>query len=65
MGGASHMGKGSSMSGMTMAQQMAHCSEMREQMKQGKAMSADMQKMMKECDDMDRQMQIPSATKDR
>jgi hypothetical protein len=57
--------KGSDMSGMTMDQQMAHCAEMREQMKQGKPMSSDMQQMMKQCDDMDRQMQMPAGTKSR
>jgi hypothetical protein len=67
MGGMKDMKKGSDMSGMSMDQQMAHCAEMRAQMKQGKPMSADMQKMLKECDDMDRQMHMPmpGATKSR
>jgi hypothetical protein len=65
MSGMKGTDKGAGMSGMTMEQQMAHCAEMREQMKRGKPMSAEMQKMMKACDDMDLQMQMPSATKDR
>jgi len=65
VGGMKDMKKGSEMSGMSMDQQMAHCAEMRAQMKQGKPMSADMQQMMKQCDGMDRQMQMPSATKSR
>lgn len=65
MSGMGEMKKGSDLSGLTMAQQMARCAEMREQMKANKPMSADMQQIMKQCDAMDRQMEMPSGTKSR
>jgi hypothetical protein len=55
----------SSTHGADMQKMMAHCAEMREQMKQGKRMSGDMQGMMKQCDQMDSQMAMPNATKSR
>jgi hypothetical protein len=56
---------GSGMSGGDMQTMMAHCAEMREQMKQGKPMSADMNGMMQQCDQMDSRMPMPNATKSR
>ena len=52
-------------SAANMQQMMARCAEMREQMKQGKPMSADMHAMMQQCDQMDNQMGMPSGTKSR
>jgi hypothetical protein len=52
-GGMSGMGmQGQNMSGMNMQQMMAHCAEMRQQMRPGATMSADMQGMMAHCDQM-------------
>jgi hypothetical protein len=52
-GGMSGMGsQGHSMSGMSMDQMMAHCAEMRQQMRQGANMTPDMQAMMTHCDQM-------------
>lgn len=48
--------QGHSMSGMNHQAMMAHCAEMRGQMRQGQRMSADMQQMMAECDRMNRSM---------
>lgn len=62
--GAGMQGMGN-MSGGDMQKMMAHCAEMREQMKQGKPMSSDMQSMMKQCDQMDKDMPMPNATKSR
>ena len=55
MSGMSGM-QGHDMSGMNMQQMMAHCAQMRQQMRQGAGMSPDMQRMMAHCDQMDRQM---------
>ncbi|MFC0387695.1 hypothetical protein [Muricoccus vinaceus] len=44
--------QGQNMSGMTMPQMMAHCAEMRQQMRVGASMSSDMQAMMAHCDQM-------------
>ena len=55
MSGMSGM-QGHNMSGMNMQQMMAHCAEMRQQMRPGATTSADMQGMMAHCDQMDRQM---------
>jgi len=44
----------SNMQGMDMSTMMAHCSQMRQQMRPGMAMSTDMQQMMSRCDQMDR-----------
>lgn len=55
MSGTSGM-QGHDMSGMDMQQMMAHCAQMRQQMRQGASMSPDMQQMMAHCDQMDRQM---------
>jgi hypothetical protein len=65
MSGMKHMKKGADMSGMTMDQQMAYCADMRVQMKQGKSMTPEMERRMKACDDMDKQMPMPAATKSR
>ena len=46
----------SNMQGMDMSTMMAHCSQMRQQMRPGMAMSPDMQQMMSQCDQMDRSM---------
>lgn len=35
---------------------MAHCAQMRQQVRQGAAMSPDMRQMMAHCDEMDRGM---------
>ena len=48
----------SSMQGMDMNTMMAHCAQMRQQMRPGMAMSADMRQMMGECDQMDRSMSM-------
>ena len=48
--------QGHNMSGMSMDQMMAHCAQMRQQMRPGATMSSDMQSMMAHCDQMDRQM---------
>ena len=53
------------MSGMSMDQMMAHCAQMRADMKAGKPMSPEMHRMMQQCDQMDGQMEMPSGTKDR
>lgn len=45
-----------SMQGMDMNTMMAHCAQMRQQMRPGMAMSGDMRQMMGECDQMDRSM---------
>jgi hypothetical protein len=47
------------MQNMDMNTMMAHCAQMRQQMRPGMAMSADMQQMMSECDAMDRSMGMP------
>ena len=44
--------QGHSMSGMNPQQMMAHCAEMRQQMRAGASMSSDMQAMMAHCDQM-------------
>lgn len=44
--------QGHNMSGMTMEQMMAHCAQMRQQMRPGATMSPDMQAMMAHCDQM-------------
>ncbi|MBI0535216.1 hypothetical protein D9599_06490 [Roseomonas sp. KE2513] len=44
--------QGHNMSGMNMQQMMAHCAEMRQQMRAGASMSSDMQAMMAHCDQM-------------
>ena len=54
-GAPSHDMKGTDMDSM-----MKQCAQMRQQMKPGAAMSADMKKMMAECDEMDRSMNAPS-----
>jgi hypothetical protein len=51
--------------GENMKQTMAQCTEMREQMKQNKPMTPEMSRMMRDCDQMDRQMDMPSSTKSR
>ncbi|TDH62092.1 hypothetical protein E2C06_12960 [Dankookia rubra] len=55
MSGMSGM-QGHDMRGMDMQQMMAHCAQMRQQMRQGASMNPDMQQMMAHCDQMDRQM---------
>ena len=47
--------QGHNMSGMNMQQMMAHCAQMRQQMRPGAAMSPDMQAMMAHCDQMSQQ----------
>ncbi|MDN3564453.1 hypothetical protein ACFQY5_33575 [Paeniroseomonas aquatica] len=44
--------QGHNMSGMNMEQMMAHCAQMRQQMRPGSTMSSDMQAMMAHCDQM-------------
>ncbi|WP_245704935.1 hypothetical protein [Belnapia rosea] len=44
--------QGHDMRGMNMQQMMAHCAQMRQQMRTGATMSADMQAMMAHCDQM-------------
>ena len=56
MAGTDH----SAMQGMDMNTTMAHCAQMRQGMKPGMAMSADMRQMMAQCDQMDRNMEMPA-----
>ncbi len=55
----------SSMQGMDMNTMMAHCAQMRQQMRPGMAMSPDMQQMMTQCDQMDRSMGMTSPPRSR
>ena len=50
----------SNMQGMDMNTMMAHCAQMRQDMKPGMAMSADMRQTMAQCDQMDRSMGVPA-----
>lgn len=46
--------------GMDMNTMMARCAQMRQQMRPGMAMSADMRQMMGQCDQMDRSTAMPA-----
>ena len=48
--------QGHNMSGMNMQQMAAHCAQMRQQVRQGGRPSPDVQRMMAQCDQMDRSM---------
>ena len=54
-GGMNH----STMAGMDMNAMMAHCAQMRQDVRPGQAASPDMRRMMSECDQMDRGMSMP------
>ena len=62
-GGMSGIGghQGHDMSGMNLQQMMAHCAQMRQQMRPGAAMSPDMQAMMAQCDQMSQQQGTASG----
>lgn len=57
------------MAGMDMQTMMNHCTQMRQEVSQGKQLAPDMQSMMAECDQMDRgmdtSMPAPAATQSR
>jgi hypothetical protein len=48
--------QGHGMAGMDHQSFMAHCAQMRQQVRQGGRLSPDMQQMMAQCDQMDRSM---------
>jgi len=50
----------SNMQGMDMNTVMARCAQMRQGMRPGMAMSADMRQMTAQCDQMDRSMGMPA-----
>lgn len=51
-----HSMQGHNMTGMDHRSMMAHCTEMRQQVRQGGRPTPDMQQMMAHCDQMDRSM---------
>jgi hypothetical protein len=57
--------QGHDMSGMDMSSMATHCAQMRQQMAQGQPLSPDMRQMMAQCDQMDRQTNMPSGTRAR
>jgi hypothetical protein len=64
-----HM-QGHDMGGMDMDTMMKQCAQMRQQMKPGARVTADMQRMKAQCDEMDREMgsssgSAPPATRNR
>lgn len=62
-GGMSGMNMpGHDMSGMDMQTMMSHCARMRQETRQGVAMSPDMQSMMAQCNQMDQQMGGPASS---
>jgi len=50
----------SNMQGMDMNTMMTHCAQMRQGMRPGMAMSADMRQMTAQCDQMDASMGMPA-----
>lgn len=55
----------SGLSGLTMDQQMAKCAQLRQQVARDKIVQDESRKTLAACDAMDRQMQMPAATKAR
>ena len=62
MSGMGMQGHNMNMSGMNMQQMMAHCAQMRQQMRPGSTMAPDMQRMMAHCDQMHPQTGSASGT---
>jgi hypothetical protein len=62
--------QGHEMSGIDMPTMMKHCARMRQAVRNGATLRSDMQRMMAQCDQMDRQTggtldSAPPATRDR